>query len=501
MLKRILQGLLALTLAFVAYLFWQASNSEHQGPATVDQRTTAAENVGEGNIVDEEIFTLAFGSCNRTDLPQAYWEVIGAQRPDVWLWLGDNVYADTDDMKEMAADYTAQKEAPEYAAFASSLPVYGIWDDHDYGINDGGKEWTHKAAARDLMLEFLDVPADAAVRSREGGYQRYLLGNGALSVNVILLDTRYFRDELAPPTKDGHRYGVNEEGDILGDAQWAWLEAELRNSTADAHVIGSSIQVLPEEHGYEKWANFPVARQRLLRLLAETQPALPVLLSGDRHLAEISKVMVGDYPIYEITASGLTHSYEGADEPNEHRISPLIGQKNYGLLHFVGRGEELRLLGEVRSVENDQVYATLALASSPEEVNKEALANIVHPKASMTTTLKPCPSSPNCVSTQSTQPDKQREPVPFTGTVEEAKAKMKAVVDGMARTKLIEEEDNYLHYTFKTFPIPFVDDVEFLFDGEAKVIHFRSASRVGYSDLGVNSKRMKKVVKAYGAAE
>ena len=67
----------------------------------------------------------------------------------------------------------------------------------------------------------------------------------------------------------------------------------------------------------------------------------------------------------------------------------------------------------------------------------------------------------------------------------------------MSRTKLLNEEDNYLHYTFKTFPIPFIDDVEFLFDDAAKVIHYRSASRVGYSDMGVNSKRMAKVAKAW----
>jgi uncharacterized protein (DUF1499 family) len=501
MIKRILWGLLALVLAFVAYLFWQATNSANDDPIAAYQIAAANNHADQQEASDDSIFTVAFGSCNRADRPQGYWEVIGSQNPDVWLWLGDNVYADTDDMGDMAAAYAKQKETPEYAAFAATLPIYGIWDDHDYGINDGGKEWPHKAAARDLMLEFLDVPADADVRKREGGYQSYLIGNDSTSIKVILLDTRYFRDELVPPTKEGDRYGANAEGDILGEAQWVWLEEQLATSTADAHIIGSSIQVLPEEHGYEKWANFPTARERLLQLLARTQPNLPILLSGDRHLAEISKVTVDDYPVFEITASGLTHSYEAADEPNSHRISPLIGQKNYGLLHFVGHHENLQLLGEVRSAVNDQLYASLALNASGEEMNKEALGAIVHPKTSMTTTLKPCPDSPNCVSTQSTQADKKRAPIPFTGTVEEAMTRMKSVVEGMARTKLVKEEANYLHYTFKTFPIPFIDDVEFVFDEEEKVIHFRSASRVGHSDLGVNSKRMKKVTKAYLAAE
>ncbi|MTB50714.1 DUF1499 domain-containing protein [Lewinella sp. W8] len=501
MIKRILLGLLAIALAFVAYLFWQASNSAQIDLVMEYRLEEARKNTGADTGTGEGVFTMAFGSCNREDLPQDYWNLIADQQPDLWLWLGDNVYADTDDMNEMAAAYAKQKQAPAYAAFTASVPVYGIWDDHDYGINDGGKEWPHKAAARDLMLDFLEVPATAPVRKREGGYQSYLVGNDALSVNLILLDTRYFRDELMPPTRKGDRYGANAQGDVLGEAQWAWLEETLTNSSADAHVIGSSIQVLPEDHGYEKWANFPAARERLLQLLARTQPSLPLILSGDRHLAEVSKVMVDDYAVYEITASGLTHSYEGADEPNRHRISPLIGQKNFGLLHFVGRGENLQLLGEVRSVENNQLYASLALDASGGEMNKEALAAIVHQKSSMTTSLKPCPKSPNCVSTQSTQADKKREPIPYMGTMEEAKARLKTVIAGMPRTKLVKEEGNYLHFTFKTFPIPFIDDVEFIFDDEAKVIHFRSASRVGHSDLGVNSKRMKKVARAYADAE
>jgi uncharacterized protein (DUF1499 family) len=68
----------------------------------------------------------------------------------------------------------------------------------------------------------------------------------------------------------------------------------------------------------------------------------------------------------------------------------------------------------------------------------------------------------------------------------------------MPRTELVEEEGHYLHYTFKTWPIPFIDDVEFIIDPDAKVIHYRSASRVGHSDLGVNSRRMEKVVAAFG---
>lgn len=494
MFKNILKVLAALTLAFIAYLFYQAGASENITPETIDGAAAPIVKPAAGNVL-----TIAFGSCNRQDKPQDYWSTIAAHQPDAWLWLGDNVYSDTDDMKQMAADYQTQKTSPQYASFLAEVPnIYGVWDDHDYGLNDGGKEWPHQAAAKEQMLAFLDVPADAAVRKRPGAYQAYSVQNGDIAVRVILLDTRSFRDALAPSTQQGHRYGKNPTGSILGEEQLGWLKEQLAvASTHDFCLIASSIQVLPEEHGYEKWANFPQAREELLELLAGVAGPNTLLLSGDRHLAEISKINREGQDIYEITASGLTHSYEGADEPNSHRISPLIGSKNYGLLHFQRAAEGVRLLAEVRGIDDDTVLADLALGQMGHPVNKAALTGLIHQNTTVKEQLKPCPDKPNCVSTQATQADKVREPIAYSGTLADAKEKMKNTIAGMSRTKLISEEDNYLHYTFKTFPIPFIDDVEFLFDDQAKVIHYRSASRVGHSDLGVNSKRMKKVVKAY----
>lgn len=114
-------------------------------------------------------------------------------------------------------------------------------------------------------------------------------------------------------------------------------------------------------------------------------------------------------------------------------------------------------------------------------------------------TLKPCPDKPNCVSTQATQPDKQRDPIPFTGSAAEAITRLKQITADMPRTTLVKEDGNYLHFTHKTWPIPFIDDVEFIVDPAKKVIDYRSASRVGHSDLGVNSKRMAKLVAAFAA--
>lgn len=108
----------------------------------------------------------------------------------------------------------------------------------------------------------------------------------------------------------------------------------------------------------------------------------------------------------------------------------------------------------------------------------------------------PCPKSPNCVSTQSTDEKHKMGPLSFN-TLEEAKTKIKGIIGTFKRTKLVTENDNYLHYEFRTATFKFVDDVEFYFDDSAKLVHFRSAARMGWSDLGVNKKRMKKVTELY----
>ena len=282
----------------------------------------------------QTLTTIAFGSCNKQDEPQPLWDDILAQRPDLWIWLGDNIYGDTDDMKEMRDRYAQQLAQPSYQRLFASVPVVGTWDDHDYGVNDGGKDFAPKAASRDLLLEFLAVPKSQPVWDREGAYQSYTVGPAGRRVKILLLDTRYFRDALVASADADRRYGANEAGDLLGEAQWRWLEAELRDSEAQVHLVGSSIQVLAEDHGFEKWANFPRSRQRLFDLIAATQAPGVVLLSGDRHIAELARYDAPgvNYPLFELTASGLTHVYEEADEPNRYRVSDLITVLNFGLI-------------------------------------------------------------------------------------------------------------------------------------------------------------------------
>lgn len=110
--------------------------------------------------------------------------------------------------------------------------------------------------------------------------------------------------------------------------------------------------------------------------------------------------------------------------------------------------------------------------------------------------LGECPDSPNCVSTQTQQEDKKMAPVSFELEPKKVVEIIKGIIKGKPNTQLVKESPNYLHYTFKSRIFGFIDDVEFLIDSEQKLIHFRSASRTGYSDLGVNRKRMTEIMKA-----
>jgi len=301
-----------------------------------------------------KIDRMAFGSCNRQDAPQPLWKPILADHPDIWIWMGDNIYGDSPVMDTLRAKYARQNANPDYQLLKASTPIIGVWDDHDYGINDGDKRFAQKKESRDLMFDFLGMPADALERRREGGYSAHTYGTGDQQVKVILLDGRYFRDTLS---RLDRQYQVNLNGQMLGDAQWKWLEQELNTSTARVNFIVSGVQFLPTEHVYEKWANFPQDREKLLNLIAKSGVQNPILMSGDRHIAEIMKLVDSRFPkgLYEVTASGLTHTWSGiAEEKNSLRVSELVAKLNYGLASFDWAKNELLI--EIKG-ENGSVYA------------------------------------------------------------------------------------------------------------------------------------------------
>jgi alkaline phosphatase D len=319
---------------------------------------------------------VAFGSCAKQDQPQPIWDAVVGTAPQAFLFIGDNIYGDTPDMDVMRAKYKLLGDQPGYRKLKQTCPVLATWDDHDYGVDDGGADFAARHASQQVFLDFFEAPRDDPRRGREGVYSARVFGPEGKRVQVILLDTRFFRS----PLKKGYVVGERGEGrrgkyvpdtdpaaTMLGDAQWKWLEEQLK-APAELRLIASSVQVLPSEHGWESWANFPRERERLLRLIRDTRAAGVLLLSGDRHLAELSHVpadhpLAVGYPLYEITSSSLNAPSGNttkagtrfANEINPHRVGNTYFDTNFGTIHIDWDQPDPVVRAQVRDAAGDVV--------------------------------------------------------------------------------------------------------------------------------------------------
>ena len=287
------------------------------------------------------VSSFAFASCAKERKPQPIWNTIKNTQPDLFLFIGDNVYADywkadgvnlkgspVTDIKRIDEAYSSLASKEAFSRFRASVPMLAMWDDHDYGANDAGKNYPLKVESQQRFLDFFGFAKDDPIRKQQGVYYSKTLGESGKTVQFIMLDTRYHRDDLlenSDKSKKARRYipNPNPEASMLGDAQWAWLESELQKP-ADIRFIISSIQLVAYEHGYEGWGMFPLERQRFYDLIADTKAEGVVVLSGDRHLTEVS-VDNGElgasvpYPIWDLTSSGMTDPIKPVEEKNTFR--------------------------------------------------------------------------------------------------------------------------------------------------------------------------------------
>ena len=138
---------------------------------------------------------IGFGSCLDQDLPQPIWKDIKAQNPEVFIMLGDNVYGDTyGNIHNLESSYQNQARAFEKAGL--DFPFLAIWDDHDYGKNDGGFEYSLKDESQKLFLKFWDIPETDRRYSNRGLYFEEIIHSKEGTLQILMLDTRYFRSPL-----------------------------------------------------------------------------------------------------------------------------------------------------------------------------------------------------------------------------------------------------------------------------------------------------------------
>ena len=310
---------------------------------------------------------IGFGSCADQSERQPIWDAVLAYRPELFIFGGDNVYGDVSsaELRQLKAAYVAARSIEGSMRIRREIPVLAVWDDHDYGANDSGVEFPWKRETKELFLEFWDAPADDVRRTRDGIYDAVVIGPPGQRVQFILLDTRWFR----APLKQTDRRGVlGRERDVpdddpaktmLGDAQWRWLEERLREP-AELRVIVSSIQVLADGHGWERWGNLPRERQRLYDLIAGTSAKGVVFLSGDRHLGALYRETAGTpYPLVEMTSSGITKFY-ASREAGPNRIGAILGEVNFGTIDIDWNARRLALaLHDVAGTTQRRLIVTL----------------------------------------------------------------------------------------------------------------------------------------------
>ncbi|HRR10208.1 MAG TPA: alkaline phosphatase D family protein [Rhodothermales bacterium] len=311
-------------------------------------------------------FKIAFGSCGSEEHPLPIFDVVVKHNPDVFVFLGDNIYGDTKDMNELRAKYGKLAAKPTFQHLKRNTKILATWDDHDYGWNDIGRHYPFKKESKDIFLTFFEEPKDSPRWQHEGIYTSYYFKQKGKVLQFILIDNRTFRDDVLPYSgefKDDKRYFYSldyapytkPDSTFLGEVQWKWLESELQKP-ADVRIIGSGSQFGIEYNGYEAWANFPHEQKRFLELIRKTRANGVLFITGDVHYAEISKLQEPNlYPIYDVTSSGLSSTWHFAT-PNRNRIEGPVMENHFGLITIDWAAKDPIIRMEVIDVTNNQRF-------------------------------------------------------------------------------------------------------------------------------------------------
>ncbi|MEO1693636.1 MAG: alkaline phosphatase D family protein [Pseudomonadota bacterium] len=377
-------GLLAATLALALFLLvepetWRTGSASGQasdratgvgrlGSAVAQTARSRADLSALVNVAPEtpwlpldastRLTRIGVGSCLHQNYPMPIWESVLAAKPDLFLMVGDNVYGDikSGDPNQLGRAYIKQSAQPEFAKARAAFPFLATWDDHDYGLNDGGAGYRFQPQAAHFFRTFFGL-TDA--RQDDGGiYYARTIGPAGQRVQIIMLDTRSFRSDLQRKSASFPHWGKYEPvadtgGTMLGAAQWAWLAEQLR-APAEIRLLVSSVQVLANGHGWERWGNLPHERARLEALIAQTGARGVVLLSGDRHSGALFRKPLTDAAqpnLIEMTASSLNRAFGPS---RDTRLAPLVSEivwrENFGLVEIDWEGRTLTL--GLRGMEN-----------------------------------------------------------------------------------------------------------------------------------------------------
>ena len=351
---------------------------------------------------------IAHGSCANQEIQtHNFWNQLARLQPQLFVFNGDIVYGDCDgpafpnalstECSVLSGAWSRLFAKTNFGAVRANLPMLGVLDDHDYGQNDCGEDNPFKYLAKALFLQRWNALPTDPRWARQGVYMSSMHGPVGQRTQILLTDTRWSKSPYVPSYcvfSDSNRaacagreryvpYNASNGGSVrsqdggprmMSEEQWAWLETELRKP-AELRLLFSTVQVLAEGHGWERWGLIPLERRRLFELINATGANGVVLFSGDRHVGAHYRVPRGvygaPYPMNEITSSSLTHSYRGTPgpwtagcsgsrtvcaDPNDEnasgpdglqdRITPLVHENHLGTIrvNWVTRNVSLQLL-------------------------------------------------------------------------------------------------------------------------------------------------------------
>lgn len=281
-------------------------------------------------------FRLAFGSCARiqNDPEQPIWRAIAQYEPDLFFWLGDNIYGDTTVPEMLAQEYQRQRFVPAFQPLGRKVPQLAIWDDHDYGLDNFDRTNPIREQALQVFRQYWANPS-SGLPNTPGVFFDYAYGG----VDFIFLDDRYHR---APDADED-----TPDKEFLGNAQFEWLTQRLKASRAPFKVLacGSGWSRFKGPGG-DSWSAYLHERTRLFNFIRDNRISGVVLLSGDTHFPYVACAPWsehGGYDFYDLVSSALAQILAedgvGADQitrmlPDRMIRAPLIGVNNAGIIDF-----------------------------------------------------------------------------------------------------------------------------------------------------------------------
>ena len=289
----------------------------------------------------QEILTLGFGSCLHQDRSMAILKTIEKKELDLFMFIGDNVYGDQKDGELDKLIRTYKQQYNNLENFLKNVSTEFIWDDHDFGLNDGGSNYRYKDRAKELFLETWKIPSQDPRRLRDGLYFDKMIEKNGLKVHLIFLDNRSFKsewkltDEFNKEGKERYVKDFDPDKTLLGKKQWQWLKDKL-NEDSDIKIILSSLQILSLGHGWESWDKLPLERERLFNLIDESNVSNLFILSGDRHRGGFYRFKTDDNnDIYEFTSSSLNLPIPfNTEEKGPLRIGSTYRKANFGVVRI-----------------------------------------------------------------------------------------------------------------------------------------------------------------------